>query len=151
MTVYIDASAIVATVARQKYRRLVDPLIRDPWQALAVSDFALAESSGALSALARGELWPAEQVAATFEELDAWATLLTERVEIASSDIAEANLLVRRPGIALRAPDAIHIAAAHRLGATLLTLDNGMARAAAVLGVPYLNPAEAEAPGEPKD
>ncbi len=151
MTVYIDASAIVAMVARQRNSSLVDPLVRDPWQSLTVSDFAMAESSGALAALGRSELWSAEQVATVFEELDAWATLLTEPVEIASSDIAEANLLIRRPGIVLRAPDAIHIAAAHRLGATLLTLDKGMARAAAALGVSYLNPAEAEAPGEPKD
>ena len=33
---------------------------------------------------------------------------------------------------------------------SLDTPDN-MARAAAALGVPYLNPAEADAPGEPKD
>ena len=62
-----------------------------------------------------------------------------------------ATAFIRRPGVNLRAPDAIHIAAAQRLGATLLTLDNGMARAADALGVPYLNPAEAEAPGKPKD
>ena len=151
MTVYIDASAIVAAVIGQRNSGLVDPLVRDPGQLMTVSDFAMAESSGALAALGRGESWSAVQVAAMFEELDAWATLLTEPVEIASSDIADANLLIRRPGIALRAPDAIHIAAAHRLGATLLTLDKGMARAAAALGVPYINPAVAEAPGEPKD
>lgn len=151
MTLYIDASAIVATVARQKDRWLVDPLVREPQQSLTVSDFAMAESSGALAALGRGELWSADEVATIFDELDAWATLLTEPVEIVPSDIADANRLVRRAEMALRAADAIHIAAAHRLGATLLTLDNGMARAAAALGVPYLNPAEATAPGEPKD
>lgn len=62
-----------------------------------------------------------------------------------------ATAFVRRPDITLRAPDAIHIAAASRLGATLLTLDHGMARAAAALGVDHLNPADADASGEPKD
>lgn len=70
---------------------------------------------------------------------------------IVSQDIEHATKFVRRRDLALRTPDAIHIAAAHRLGATLLTLDNGMARAAAALGVPYLNPAEDHALGEPKD
>jgi predicted nucleic acid-binding protein len=83
--------------------------------------------------------------------LDRWALGVGEPMPIASPDVEQATQFVRRPELALRAPDAIHIAAAHRLGATLLTLDKGMARAAAALGVPYLNPAEAEAPGEPKD
>jgi predicted nucleic acid-binding protein len=68
-----------------------------------------------------------------------------EWVEIASTDIADAITFLRLPGLVLRAPDAIHIAAARRLGATLLTLDDGMARAAAVLDVPCINPAETSA------
>ena len=151
MTLYVDASAIVATIARQANGGPVDSWVRKPREPLAVSDFALAETSAALAALGRRENWSASEVAELFGELDEWAVLLTEPVEIDYSDVAKANIIVRRPGIALRAPDAIHIAAAHRLGATLLTLDRGMARAAAALGVNHLNPAEAEWPGEPKD
>lgn len=151
MTIYADASVIVATVSRQRNSRLVDPLVRDPWQLLIVSDFALAESTAALAKLGRVERWSTQQADNLFQELDAWAALLTEHVAIESSDVALAIRFVRVPQLSLRAPDAIHIAAAHRLGATLLTLDHGMARAAAGLGVPYLNPAEGLAPGEPKD
>ncbi|WP_269514217.1 type II toxin-antitoxin system VapC family toxin [Brevundimonas subvibrioides] len=151
MTLYADASAIVATVSRQPNSRLIDPLVRDPLQVLVVSDFALAESAAALAKLGRVEEWSTAEAAGFFEELDAWATLLTERVEIEPSDLADANMFVRMPRLSLRAPDAIHIAAATRLEATILTLDRGMARAATALGVPCLNPAEAEAPGEPKD
>ena len=46
-------------------------------------------------------------------------------------------------------PDAIHIAAAHRLDATIVTLDRGMARAATALGVACINPAKTF--GEQKD
>ncbi len=63
-------------------------------------------------------------------------------MEITSTDIADATAFVRLPGVALRAPDAIHIAAAQRVGATILTLDRGMARAADLLGVPCINPAD---------
>ena len=64
MTVYIDASAIVATVVKQRNSRLVDPLVRDPRQSMTVSDFAMAESSGALAALGRGERRPRHGVLA---------------------------------------------------------------------------------------
>ena len=74
-----------------------------------------------------------------------------ERAQIAPEDVALATTFIRLPGVSLRAPDAIHIAAGHRLGATLLTLDHGMARAAAEIGVPCINPAEADAPGDLKD
>jgi predicted nucleic acid-binding protein len=151
VTLYADASVIVATVARQEASRLIDTFARNPWQTLLASDFALAESAAALAKLGRVERWSFDYAATLFEELDAWATLLTDPVEIEPSDIARASLLVRTPALSLRAPDAIHIAAAHRLGATLLTLDKSMARAAAALGVSHLNPAEAIAPGKPKD
>jgi predicted nucleic acid-binding protein len=55
-------------------------------------------------------------------------------VEIASSDVAQAGDYLRRFDLALSAPDAIHIAAAQRLGARLVTFDRGMARAAQALG-----------------
>lgn len=74
-----------------------------------------------------------------------------ETTTVTSADIADASAFVRLPGVSLRAPDVIHIAAGHRLGATLLTLDHGMARAAAEIGVPCINPAEADAPGDLKD
>lgn len=65
-----------------------------------------------------------------------------EVVTIATADVIAATNFVRRPDLPLRAPDAIHIAAAHRLDATLVTLDIGMARAARALGVECINPAE---------
>jgi len=36
----------------------------------------------------------------------------------------------------LRAPDAIHLAVADRLGATIATFDRGLAAAAEALGIP---------------
>ena len=57
------------------------------------------------------------------------------RVRIAPEDLAQATAWIRRLDLNLRAPDAIHIAAAQRLGAALVTFDAGTAAASRSLGV----------------
>lgn len=151
MIQYADASVIVALIARQGASALVDPLLRNNGSQIMVSDFALAECSSALARLGRVDRWSEDLQRTSFDELDTWVDSMSERFQIAPEDVALATTFVRLPGIALRVPDAIHITAAHRLGATLLTLDRGMARAADLLGVPCINPAEAGAPGDLKD
>lgn len=80
-----------------------------------------------------------------FVELSALSSGFADRVEIAPGDIAAATLLVRRHDLKLRAPDAIHIAAAERLTTTLVTLDINMAAAARALDLSCINPAEESA------
>lgn len=151
MILYVDASAIVAIVGNEIASDVVEATLdRDGIMAI-VSDLAVAESSAALARNGRVRRWSVVETDRFYRDLDVWASDAADAVAIAAADLGLATDFIRRPGIALRAPDAIHIAVAHRLGATLLTLDTGMARAAAALGVPYLNPAEADAPGEPKD
>jgi uncharacterized protein len=65
---------------------------------------------------------------------DAWRANL-EDVETSAVDMAAAAQFVRRPDLALRGPDALHIAIASRLSAKLLTFDAKMADAATALGV----------------
>ena len=55
-----------------------------------------------------------------------------------TSNTPNADALVRRLDLGLRAPDALHIATARRLGATLFTFDLGMASAARMLGLSLL-------------
>ena len=147
----MDASALVSVIAQESSSRMVFRMISGSGSPPVISDFARAESSAAFAKLVRTGARSEDGARILFIRLDRWALEAGEIATVASSDIALASEFVRRHHLALRAPDAIHIAAAHRLGATLLTLDKGMARAAAALGVPYLNPAEAEAPGVPKD
>jgi predicted nucleic acid-binding protein len=151
MRFYLDASALVAIMAEEPASDAVSDQLGRSDHLPVVTDFSHAESSAALSKLVRMRIVGAERVDDLLAQLDYWTSRFSERPEIAPADVADAALHVRHHGLGLRAPDAIHIAAAHRLGATLLTLDRGMARAAAALGVPCLNPAEVEAPGEPKD
>ena len=145
MILFLDASVIMAAFNEEETSDRVDPFVRSaaapPW----VSDLVLAACSAAVSRLVRTGIRNGLEATLLFEELDAWAAAFAEIQPISSVDLQQARRLVRQPELALRAPDAIHIATAGRLDATLVTLDKGMTRAAAALGVPCLNPADASA------
>lgn len=147
MTAYLDASVLVALVGRETSSSAVTTWLTDYADVVLVSDFAAAESSAALARQRRVGRLTTVAADEAFAQLDDWIAQHTQASEIDRSDIAVATLWVRTPELTVRAPDAIHIAAASRLGATLLTLDKGMAHAATVLGVPYINPAEVQTPG----
>lgn len=151
MTLWLDASVLVSLVTREPTSALVDRVLNEEIDIPVASDFCVAESSAAISRLVRIRTLSAPQAEQLFQELDIWTSNVSRRLPIEADDIQQATALVRLPGVALRAPDAIHIAAAQRVGATILTLDRGMARAADLLGVPCINPAEADAPGDLKD
>ncbi len=142
MIFYVDASVVVAVVASEQSSSAVDAIINMPDTILLVSDFAFAESSAALARNGRVHGWTDHETRQVFDELDAWSLFMTEPVQIAPKDVADAAALVRDGNLVLRAPDAIHLAAARRLDVTILTLDRGMSRAASLLGVPCINPAD---------
>ena len=151
MTLWLDASVLVSLITRESTSHRIDDLLDREIDMPIVSDFCVAECSAAIARLVRIRERTPEEADELFRHLDTWVDTASALIDVESRDIIVATDFVRRPGIALRAPDAIHIAAAHRLGATLLTLDRGMAQAAAALGVDHLNPAEADAPGDQKD
>jgi len=66
---------------------------------------------------------------------DGWASTACIRIEISQRNVALAASFLRRLDLTLRAPDAINIAVAHRLRASLVTLDARMAANAVTLGV----------------
>lgn len=70
------------------------------------------------------------------ERFDLWANQTISRAEVTSIDIALATIYLRRLDLTLLTPDGLHIAMAHRLGASLVTFDRRMITAARILGVP---------------
>jgi hypothetical protein len=71
-----------------------------------------------------------------FAAFDIWRSQSTDEEDIASADIKAATAIVRRLDLNIRAPDAINLAIASRLGASVATFDRGMAQNAAALGIP---------------
>lgn len=102
---------------------------------LVVSDFAVAEFTAVIGRLVRiGQLDDAagQSRLATF---DVWVPQSALLVSALAADIATATTMLRQFDLNLRAPDALHIAMARRLDATLVTFDRRMEQAARSLGV----------------
>lgn len=70
-----------------------------------------------------------------FGELDRFSNDPAERIETVPADIRAAEAFVRDLDTGLRAPDALNIAIAQRIGASLLTFDVKMAASARALGL----------------
>ena len=69
-----------------------------------------------------------------------WMTRAGGRREITTADIEAADRIFAASRSNLRTPDALHVAIARRLDATLVTLDRGMAAAARALGMAVSTP-----------
>ena len=80
---------------------------------------------------AGGQAAPRIQVDVIHDEVNA----AIPEDDVHPADVRLAYSYVRRFGLALRAPDALHLAITHRLNATLVTLDRRLERAARELGI----------------
>lgn len=134
MRLYLDASVLVGLLVPDALSTRADALLRARRPVLLVSDFAAAEFASALSRRVRMGQLTSEKARTAFAGFDAWTAQKTRRVEIAAADVRAAEAFLRRLDLTLRAPDALHIAAAQRTGAALATFDERMAMAARALG-----------------
>jgi predicted nucleic acid-binding protein len=112
-----------------------ESLIAAAAQSLLVSDLTSAEFASVLARQVRTGALAADGASAAFLALDAWKLRLPTPVALEPSDFAEAERLMRRLDLALRTPDALHLAVTTRLQAELATFDKRLARDAAALGL----------------
>lgn len=139
MTVYLDASVLVSLFVRDVNTPRADGLLREAVPVLIVSDFGVAEfSSGVARRVRTGDLsvTDAHTAFATFE---GWMARTVQRIEMVPADVTTATAFIRRLDLNLRAPDALNLAIAQRVGARLMTFDVGMEASARKLGVPLLD------------
>ena len=140
VAVYLDASVVVPLLLDEAHTRTVTQWVAVNEAQMLLSDLAAAEVASAISlALRTGR---ESQAGATrrLEEFDDWRVTQTYGAEITADDIRAADSFVRRFDLKLRTPDAIHAATAHRIGATLITLDRRLLMAAAALGIAAASP-----------
>ena len=141
MSFYLDASVIVPLHVEEASSGRLDPWLKGLDAPVLVSDLAAGEFSAAVSRLVRMRLLPSEDAAMLLLDFDVWRQRLAEFVKIEPRDIGVAAQFVRHPLPKLLMPDAIHLAVCQRLGLTLVTLDGGMADAAAIRGIALKIPA----------
>ena len=135
MSIYLDTSVLLPTLIAEPTTEAVYDRLGANGRELLISDFAAAELASALSRLVRMDLLTDTDASARLADFDAWRAAMSSPVDIASSDARLSYIYVRRFDLGLRAPDALHLAIARRLDATLVTLDQRLATAARELGV----------------
>lgn len=135
MSVYLDASVLVALFSNDTFTAVADAAFRGRRLDVAVSDFAAAEFMSVIARRFRNKELTKKEASTAFEAFDGWSATSATVIEVFSADIRAAGMSVRRLTVNLRAPDAIHIAIAQRIGAELATFDAKMSSAAKALGI----------------
>ena len=135
LTAYLDASVLVALFTDDAFTEQAGRLLKADFPSILVSDFAAAEFASAIGRDVRRRHLSRDEGSAAFANFDAWTARTASRVETSPADIAAADAFLRRLDLNLRAPDAINIAIAQRLGADLMTFDERMAANAKTLGL----------------
>jgi uncharacterized protein len=132
---YLDASVMLPILVKERASAAVDAFMstvqQEPW----VSDFAAAEVASALSRLVRTGRLQADDATVCLSDFDVWRAAMTRPAEIHAGDVRLAGVYVRRFDLALRAPDALHLAIARRLDVPLVTLDRRLVTAGRELGI----------------
>jgi len=116
------------------------PFCRHNLEIVVVSDFSVVEFSFAVGRRVRTHDLTREDGQLAFSNLDTWVARSAYRQEITTADVDAANRILRRLYVTLRTPDAIHIAIAQRLEATLVIFDRSMAASARALGIAVATP-----------
>ncbi len=134
MSIYLDASLVIPTLVEEPLSGAVKAYLGTRPERL-ISDFAAAEVASGLSRLVRTGLLTAAEAAARLADFEAWRAATSSPVEVHPADVRLAYAYVRRFDLMLRAPDALHLAIARRLDATLVTLDRRLEHAAQQFGI----------------
>ncbi len=135
MRAYLDANVLISLFAPDIFTAPAEDILSAGTRDVFVSDFACAEFASGISRLVRMGTYGAGDAQAIFSSFDVWTARSTERIETLAADMKAAEAFVRRLDLALRAPDALHIAMAQRAGATLVTFDQKMVESARALGL----------------
>ena len=135
MSVYFDASVLVALFSNESFSPRADRAFRGRGIVSIVSDFGAAEFATAISRKMRMGLLTRPEARRAFSEFDDWIARMAARIEATPTDIRVAEAALRRLDLTLRAPDALNIAVVQRVGAELATFDERMANCARALGI----------------
>lgn len=138
MTVLLDASVLVAAFTPDIHSAQAERWL-EAGDTPVVSDWAAVEFSAAIRNKVRQGVVRADRVDTVEAAFDEWTARLGARQQVLAQDHLKARLLVIKHPL-LRAPDALHIAIAIRLAASLATFDERQAEAAAVESIELFAP-----------
>ena len=135
MSVYVDASILVSVMSTDALSAPAEAALRQVAGLVVVSDFCGAEIASAIGKRVRAGQIAKREGRAVLAAYDEWVDSRAELVLMAPVDVAMCHSYLRRLDLPLRTPDALHIAIASRLGASLLSFDKQLIASARKLGV----------------
>lgn len=135
MSLYLDASVLVPMFVREPATDDALRLVGQSNEPPIVSDLGAAEFASALSRLVRMRAMTRTEATGASAHFDEWVARAASRVETPSSDLREAERLLRERFLPVTTPDVVHAATARRMSLSLATLDQRLAEVARSLGV----------------
>ncbi|HEY4114778.1 MAG TPA: type II toxin-antitoxin system VapC family toxin [Rhizomicrobium sp.] len=138
MSIYLDNSVVVPFFLPDAFNARAEAFLLSGPAGLVLSDFVRTEFASVVGLRVRTKEIGRSEARAAFSNFDVWSKKRITAVQIDPIDIEVAEGWLRRLDLTLRAPDAINLAVAKRLGATLATFDNKMASCATTLGLPLI-------------
>lgn len=135
MSVYFDTSVAMSLFMHDRHTAPASAWLRAHNPTCVVSSWTATEFSEALAFRERMGGATAAERAAAESGFDAWITGGAGWVEPIATDFAAVKRAIRQDVITLRAPDALHLMIAKRLGLELASLDARLCNAARQLGV----------------
>ncbi|MCF3945705.1 type II toxin-antitoxin system VapC family toxin [Acidiphilium sp. AL] len=135
LPLYLDTNILVSFFVQDDLNERAIQFLNGADAELLVSDFAKLEFGSAVAQRCRMKLLEPDAAQAALAAFDSWTVRIATRIETAPADLIAAAAAIRRLDTPLRTGDALHIAIADRIGATIATFDRKMTEAALALGV----------------
>jgi uncharacterized protein len=133
--ILLDASALAPIFIGNATSDRIRDFLRSGTRTIIISDIAAGEFAAVVARYVRMKEFSEMQARTILSTFDAWRPANTVGAVTEPADIRVADIFVRRFELKLRLPDALYLATAQRLGASLLTFDAAQTEAATVLGV----------------
>jgi predicted nucleic acid-binding protein len=137
---YLDTAIVMTLFVREPISESVGKWLASRRQALAFSDWGLTECASALGIrLRRGEL-DKDSATRAFRAMTAFANESCDLIACAGHHQKEAQALLARFDLNLRAGDALHLAISQHAQATLVTCDKQLMASAKAIGAKARDP-----------
>jgi predicted nucleic acid-binding protein len=137
---YLDTSVVVALLLTDVHSSRAEAWLVRTKPIVMVSDFCAVEFAAVISRRVRTSGLSAKHAGLALQRLDDWLSQPVHLVRGTPEQMGLAGQIVRDFTTKLSAPDAIHLAIARDLGATLVTFDERLAQAARRHVVPVTIP-----------